>query len=141
MCIKKQFLIPVFIILGLLFWSMANSKEHPANDFKTFTEYMHHSCSGSSFLGGKCGAMCRDRCNCICNSNFFYCDCFCDCPEKNMTLNRSIDPGPKSNWELLKKLVEEENSEVAKNLSPKIMELYQIGAQNRVDDYTRSEVV
>lgn len=133
---KKHLIIPCLVLIGLAFWGIANSTEHPDNDFKTFTEYLHHSCSGASAVGSICSATCRDRCDCICDSNFFTCNCTCDCPDKNnLALKSSLDPGPAANWERLKNLIDAENSEVAKNLSPQLMELYQLGVQQRVDEY------
>lgn len=133
---KKPLIITCFVLIGLAFWGTATSKEHPGKDFKTFTEYLHHSCSGASAIGGICSATCRDRCDCVCNSNFFTCYCTCSCPDKdNLAINSSLDPGPESRWETLKTLIDAENSEVARNLSAQLMELYQLGVQQRIDEY------
>ncbi|HKK76691.1 MAG TPA: hypothetical protein VJ953_16560 [Saprospiraceae bacterium] len=139
---RSLFFILPLAVLGLVFASITVSYErNVVKDYDTFTEFLHHTCNGTSAIGGTCSATCRDAADCSCTSGFFTCSCSCTIATEDQTsievepLEQTITPAPLERWEKVQTIISEENTAVAKNLSKKLMKTYELGQSNQIEEF------
>ena len=133
---KTFFLILSLFGVSLIVLSLTYNDVN-AQGPKSLTED-HHTCRGTSGLGGSCSATCTDKQNCTCNTGFFACNCFCDSPVAGSQI--TAEPGPIENWETVKDILSREQNATAVELSREILDVYYI-AKKDVNEYVRRATV
>ena len=129
-----SFSVPL-LLFGVFYFGGNHVDSNTCDSYKSFSEfYFHHSCSGSSGIGGTCSATCRDKCDCSCSTGFFTCICNCNCPD-DPTTSIEFEIAPEEKWNLLKEIIATENSEIAKEMLTAISELYDLGIRKKIKEY------
>lgn len=135
------FILPL-AVLGLVFASITVSYErNVVKGYDNFTEFIHHGCKAKSPMGGSCSATCKDAENCECETTFWSCSCTCTLAGENHArievepLERTITPAPFENYEKVNEIILEEKTIVAQELAKKVMETYELGRLNKIDEF------
>jgi len=93
----------------------------------------HHSCDGTSGIGGTCSATCTDDQGCSCSSGFFTCSCSCD----DEAISVELTPGPIENWNTVSDILENSGNSEAIGLAAEMPRVRELAISNKFEEYVK----
>lgn len=88
----------------------------------------HHTCSGTSGLGGSCSGTCTDSQGCACSSGLFSCSCGCSTPAQAEVpaVAYDIDAGDEETWNQVARLLSSESNKEAQAIANDMPRVYKL---------------
>ncbi|MFN7117415.1 MAG: hypothetical protein ACK4TA_11490 [Saprospiraceae bacterium] len=131
--------IGIIFIINSAFTKITHTlfPEYDTEMMGSLPEHLHHTCSGTSVLGGTCSGTCRDGCDCTCDSGWTSCTCRCsgggNCGGGNQTnidlLHPqfeiiTVNPIQYENWKAIHGILVADNSPNAEASSKEWINIY-----------------